>query len=497
MAQPAVSNLYKNWELESYMSTRKPSYLAGVLLKFPKEAEELTTLRSIVYGQDPMPVYGNRSVRSVTTVSRIIPPITMDTIGGLASFAANVPGTFKTIQNSTNTAGTATYAQVGLELVNPINGRVAKVTAVTINGVNDVDITVLATGATAWITAATTMPAGTTLVPMGVSVAEISDSVKGHVTDLQEFAWYLKEMRNSFPISGRNAAAGLIWVAPEKSASNPNPEGLFLNHNIVEFSKSQRLEANRQLCFADPDFTQFNTANPGWGGAQQLTGLFPMMLGRATNGHPGAFQQVTGGFVTTATLDSIARYNRSQDAECSKYMQVCDYEFSRKWSNLIRTEGGTFDLWEVKGIPHPETGGVIGLNLDFSKLVYAGMEFWTKELPIFSGGAGFNVATGLYKDVAFGLPVKFTFDFVNGEECAAIRTFYAQGDKGYSRLRNIWATGNPHLMPQFGGVSGLEAIRPGTPIGSHGRDEVSYEIQYEEGAAYYGMDQGPYVLSRA
>lgn len=489
MANPNVSGLYTSWQTASYIATGKPSYLGAVLLNNPKEQEELDVLLALAYASDPMEaVKGNRSVYTVETNGRMIPAYSMDSVGGLASFAAAANGTFKWTTNSTDAGGDFTLVRVGEELMNPLNGRVAKVITVTINGVNDVDITVRATGAARWIDAATTMPQGTPIVPLGVSRAEISDSTTTRRTDYLVYQWWVKEMRETFNVSGRDAAANLIWVSGQSGANDANPEGIYLNDQIIQFSKLVRQWNNRQKAFADPDYTQINALQTGWGGNTLSCGLFPFMLGRSA--HPGCISQATGGVITKSVLEAVIRQLDENDADTSEYIMLMDRDFSFQWSNLIKNEGGTFDLWEFAGMKEMQDQG---LKLDFNTLVYGGKKFHGKYLPMFSGGAGLNVTNGLYKNIAFGLPRKKVYDTVAGGEVPVIQTFHALGGNGYSRLRNMWAHGNPHLVTQMPGTPAPQVGSP-YPMGAHGRDEISFECQWEEGYVYRGLHIDGFVL---
>jgi hypothetical protein len=488
VANPNVSNLYKAWQTAAYFATAKPSYLAGVLLNHPSEREELDVLLAMMFSEEPMTaLYGNRSVKSVETNGRFIPAYTMDTVGGLASVAANTDFTFKSIQGSTDSTGTFTLFRVGEEILNPLNSQVAKIRSIVINGVDDVDVTARATGTDRWVDAATTMPAGTTIVNLGVSRAEISDSTTTSRTDFLVYDWYVKEMRETFQMSGRDAAANLSWVTGPDGG-----EGIYLNSQIITFSEKVRQFQNRQRAFADPDYTQFNALDPGFGGNTLSVGLFPYMLGRSA--HPGSISQPTGGNPTLATIEAVIRQLDANDvANTNEYVMLMDREFSFKWSNLIKSNGGTFDLWEFAGLDMAKEKG---LDLDFNTLVYGGKKFHGKYLPMLSGGAGLNVTNGLYNNIAFGIPRKKVYDAAIGRNMPAVQIFHSTGGNGYSRLKNMWAHGNPHLVAQMPGAKSPE---PGSsyPMGTHGRDEISFECQWEEGLVFRGMSMDSFIMPRS
>ena len=474
MAQPNVSQLETAFRTATYISSGKPIHIAGVLQNHPAESNEIDTIISMAFSQDSTLVVPGQLVNTWETNGRFIEPYTMDAVGGLASAAAGAAQTFKMIQDSTDSLGTLSRVRVGEILVNPVTGRSAYVDSYVINGVDDVDITVRGIGAARWITAGTTMPAGQTLMPMGIDVAEVSDTVENMRTDWNVYQFGLTESRESDHISGRTLAGNLTWVGGEDGG-----EGLYISSQLMNMMKLQRQFLNRKMIFAEPDNSTRNAINAGFN-AIGMCGIIPFILGRSS--HPGGINRPHGGTPSLAWIQALIRDFDQVDTNNVEWIMAYDREFSMAWSNMIKNQGGTFDLWPIGGIG---SGDMKGVNMNFNTLEYQGFKFHGKNVAIFNNGAGLNVTGGLVKNFCVGFPRKMVYDSIMSADIPAVRILHAGSGKGYNRSKNMWAYGNPNLLSQIPGGANAGAGKFLT--GASGKDEINLELQYEQGIAYAGM----------
>lgn len=486
VANPNVSAGYiTSYQLQSYLSSGMPVHLAGVVEAFPEEAQEMDVLIPLITGAYEPTAVPDRIVFRWRQQYRNIPPITMDTVGGLPGALGSV--TFKSTQNSTAPwgSGNNAWAKAPWTIHNPVHQTIALITNVVVNGPNDVDITVLPPDPTVpFVPIGQTLPAGQTLFLVAPTVPEISDTVEFGVADWSSARFGMNEHRVSVSLSGRTAASNLSWVAGPDGKS-----GTWIPNGLGNKMKENRQWHSRAALFSKPVQTAWNTFNPGYD-AFGACGLFPMVDGEHPD-IPGGIIINTGGTMTLNALKDFIDEHTLTDGSCREFMLVCDYQFNRNWADFVRgqsgTANGTFSITATDSRYSTEEKQTMQkINLNFNTVEYMGYLFHVQQARVFSNGAGLGGANSAYYNSALIIPRTDMVNTITGDPVPRCEVIYsASSDGSYKRFEQIWMHGNPFLFKTLApAMETKEAAM--IRMGANGQDKAAVELLSERGYVWNG-----------